>query len=462
MNWTKIETAIRLALEGLNNDLGIKDTSEYPLAFHVGMPEGHPYPNGHIGFRFCRFAATGLPGMRLDTAKCSIDDHRIRLCMEWKEIVLTASYSINARKAPVIDLDTAGTLLEWGDQRDLLKTAGAPAGKAPNLDPKEQTQFLDTARTQRTRLMDTPNGRQLMGIYNEHNEVYHEVFTNSEATRDTWVAGGATAQMARDTHEAVQDNGVVNSATKTYPGHVTYNANAFVQQLNICVNTAGADPNFDPWDPHAKPDPKSKYIKASLAALNFGKAVKTTGNDNRTVTPLTSEQVYTQMNSYTQAPPRTEIGELQNILSQGANGAGAEAATEKGWLILDEEQRKMVRRWIHLNIREKAERERTESSPLWEGGCTARFGPVFCTMDLLFPSEEGVAAAGEAEIKCAELHVPVFELDVDDAAWTGPAADVARDRLARLYFVKSLIRHQVVSGISTMTTLAVKKAFNPA
>lgn len=455
VRWKKMDPAIRKALRNERHTLRIKDTAEYPLAFNVEMPEGHPYRNANISFRFDHFIGSGMSNTRIDKDRSFVDGDGIRICLEWKEIKIKAKYAINVREAPLIDLDTAGTLLAFNDQRDLLLTAGADAGNAPGLQPEEQQAFLDNARKQRTRLMDTPNGQQLMGIYNEHNEVYNEVFVNSEAARTTWQADGATAEMAKDTHAAVQNNGVVNSGSRTYAGGVSYNSNAFVQQLNICVNTANADPDFNPWDPNAKPDPNSKYIKASLAALSFGKAVNTTGNDDKKVTPLKAEDVYTHVNNFAQPAPKTDIGELQNILSQGNNPAGGDEAAEKGWMILDEEQRKMVRRWIHMGIRQKANAKSSPSSPLWEGDCTAFIRNSSVMIDLAY--QPGNA---KADLKSTRPDLPVFEFEIDDAAWTGTAATIVRERLGRLYFIKSLIASQVAAGIRTIAALAVADAFN--
>jgi hypothetical protein len=269
-----------------------------------------------------------------------------------------------------------------------------------------------------------------------------------------WNADGVTALMAKDTHSAVLNNTDVNPTDKTYGGQ-TYNGNAFVQQLNICVNTVNIDPSFDPWDPNSQPDPDSKYIKASLAALSFGKVVNTTGNDGKTVTVLSPDDIYGHVNQFSQAPPTTSMEELQNILAQGSGDAGADEAAENGWIVLDEEQRRMVKRWIHLGVREKANEKSNISKPLWKGGASATIKHTTMVLQLLLQP-----GASQPVVKEMSVNLPAFELDIDDRGWTGATAGIVRDRLGRLHFVKSLVAEQIISGIKTMAAVAATRVFN--
>jgi hypothetical protein len=248
----------------------------------------------------------------------------------------------------------------------------------------------------------------------------------------------------------VNTNNVVNPKSKTYGKGVTYNGNAFVQQLNLVVNTASTDPKFNPWDPKAKPNPDSKYTKASLAALSFGKAVSTTGNTNKQVTELTSEQVYKQVDKFDQEPPQSSVPELQNVLKQGMSGAGADEANENGWVILDEEQRNMVRLWVHSNIREKANAKKIVSEPLWSGSCHASIRGVEVSLDIMMNPE-----TRELDIKNTSILLPVFEFEITDSTWTGKIAEVVRERLSQIYFVKSLIHQQVEAGLKSLLQVSV-------
>lgn len=120
---------------------------------------------------------------------------------------------------------------------------GAGDDSDPSSDNKQEI-YLAQAREQRARLMDTPNGQKLMGLYNEHNEVYDEAFKNQALLRRHWKAEGATANMADDTHQAIKNNDVVNKKDKKYKNGLGYNANAFTQQLNVAVGTAMSESQF--------------------------------------------------------------------------------------------------------------------------------------------------------------------------------------------------------------------------
>jgi hypothetical protein len=438
MSTNHLESQIRAALAASPAQLLLGAIDDVPLAFHVPLP-GQAFGNGHLSIRFDQLALTGLGDVRLASAARA---GGATITVRWPRAELVGAYAVTALPAPRLDLDTGGTMLD--DDDDIEPGGGGGAQEAP-LDPATRDAMLDNARAQRTRLMDDPNGQALMSHYDEHNEIYNTVFVTSAAARGAWAANGATKAMALDTHAAVDANGTVNDPTRTYGTQgVTYNENAFNQQLQIVVNTIATDPNFDPFDPNAKLDPDSPYTKASLAALTFGNAVGQTGNSKATVTPLARDAVYGAVQTGTTPTPAT-VDELQNIINQGAQpGGGAAAlAAARGWRVLDEDDRAKVRRYLRVAAQERAERLTRPRLVLWAGACGAELLDVEAELEV-----EAADGPGGLRLTACALRLPAFGFAIDDAAWDGDAATVARQRLARLYFVRSLIADHVQGALA--------------
>ncbi|WP_346882206.1 hypothetical protein [uncultured Algibacter sp.] len=460
-HWNQLEHHVQKALAERKTAFSIKDTNEFPLAFNTKMPNGFGYEKGHISFLFKDFTCSGLDNMQLIKNKSVKKDGKkyIHLCLD--NLKVKGHYEIKSKYAPSIDIDTAGSMLNYQDE-SLAKMAGADSADGTKITPTEAEGYLDNAREQRTRLMNQPNGQKIMASYNEHNEVYNEVFVKSAATRTTWNAQGATAEMAKHTNDATASKNndiIINSNDKLYAGGVTYDSNAFVQKLNIVVNTISTDPKFNPWDPNAKPNPDSKYTKASLAALSFGKAVKTTQkidkNNPKKITgdeipEFTSEGVYTYINDFSGTPPEATGAELENIIKQGMSGGGADEAAENNWYILNEEQRKMVRRWIHENALEQEFDKNNISQTFLEGDCYSSIDNVEVQIEIDLEAKQGT-------LPNIDVVLPVFEFDIDDSHWTGKIASVLRERLSHIYFIKSLIHHQIEAGIKKIVETEVVK-----
>jgi len=301
--------------------------------------------------------------------------------------------------------------------------------------------------------MDTPGGRELMKTYNEHNEVYNHVFNVSPAARVSWYANGVTTVMARDTDAALKTNEVINSPTKKYGGK-SYNANAIIQQLNIFSNTLIADPDFDVTDPDAEPNPDSKYFKAAAAALSFGKAVDgNTHNNDKKITPLTSNDVYAHVNGANGMMPVVTVAEVMNVFSQANGTGGADEAESNGWLVLDEQQRKLVQMWQVQAVEQKVLQANSAAVALWEGSCDAEIHNTAIDMELSINP-----VTKQVTIDKTNISLPAFEFDIDDSSWTGKAAELIRERISQLYFIKSLISRQIEHGIETMINQSVLTA----
>jgi len=433
-----------LATLAASGELRLPDLPDFPLAFNVALPPGLRSPNGHIGIRFSDLVVNGVGSARVDAARSSVDGDRMVAWLEWDELCVEGRYGLVAKPAPVIKMDTGGSLLDYDDND--IRPAGAT--NVTPLDPAQQAAMLDQARQQRTRLMDHPNGVELMNHYNEHNEVFNTVFATSAAARAAWAADGATKDMAVHTHTAVGSSAHAASVVNPLANQATfgaqkvpYNNNAFVQQLQITVNTIAADPNFDPFDPNATPDPNSKFTKASLAALTFGSAVGQTGNTKSAIKPLTADQVHASVQTGAR-PKGATLDELNNFLQQGTQpgGAAAAVAAARNWRVLDEQDRRLVRHHLYATAKERAETAIVKAETLWSGACGARISRASAC--LTFELGE------RPRLVSATVELPAFEFELDDSAWSGQAADMARERLAAVSFIRSLLRERIETGLT--------------
>jgi hypothetical protein len=62
----------------------------------------------------------------------------------------------------------------------------------------------------------------------------------------------------------------------------------------------------------------------------------------------------------------------------------------------------------------------------------------------------------------ARVALPAFELDIDDAAWTGETGRVARQRLGRMFFIGSLLRDLVAGRLEGALRDSVPGAYQAA
>ncbi|GAB5447539.1 hypothetical protein [Gymnodinialimonas sp.] len=426
---TKEFTAAMAAQIGPGNALHLHDFAEFPLSRNVALPEDMPFDLGHVGMAFHQLAlGTDTPV----TVRPDGDEIEV----EFGRLTLSGVYRLAAKKAMKLDMDTAGTLMDFPE--DGPAAGAVDAGLTP-LDPEQNAAMLDQARAQRTKLRETPNGQAMVDVFNEHNEAFNTVFVNNSTLRDLWRAGGATQNMAVDTSDAVKNDTVVNSSEAKYNNgvsNVTYNGNAFVQQINVTLGAILEE--GDPTDENFEPDPDSPFTKAALAALTFGNAVGATGNDKSEVNELNATGIHTKVQTGTK-PPEASSAQLANAIGQGlAQGGGAAAAEarERNWPVLDEEDRAHVRKVLYLMTREKFERENAHPEALWSGACSAILDGV--TARLSYDSRGALKA---------DVTLPAFLVDLDDSRWHGETADVIRERLRDMYFVRRMMQEGIRAGL---------------
>lgn len=442
---TQAFTTALAARMGPGKALPLRDFTEFPLARNVALPDDMPFDLGHVGMGFHQLAlGTDAPARVSDTS----DGVEIA----FGRLSLSGVYRLAAKKAMKIDLDTAGTLLDFPEGGP---AAGADDADVTPLDPERNAEMLDQARQQRTKLRETPNGQAMVDTFNEHNEAFNTVFVNNGTLRNLWRAGGATQNMALDTSDAVKNDKVVNSSEAKYNNgvaDVTYNGNAFVQQINVTLAAILEEGN--PMDPNFEPNPDSPFTKAALAALTFGNAVSQTGNGKSDVTELTASGVYTHVESGAKPAPATSE-QLTNAIVQGMSQDGGAAATaearERDWPVLDEEDRAHVRRVLYEMTREKFERENAHPVAFWSGACSAVLEGVTATL-----------TRGSDGTLRAEVTLPAFLVDLDDSRWHGTAAETLRERLRDMYFVRRMMQEGIRTGLRRLIEDSAGEAARPA
>ena len=433
------------------------DTSAYPLARTVQMPQGHKYPSGLLQFSFRDIHCTGMKKLRTNLNDYRIKGRKIHMKFTLDALEIKGSYSLDAQNDPEISMDTAGNLMDTPRRAYIPLPAGADPAE-PTLSDEQQAAYLDQAREQRSTLMNTPNGPELMSVYNEHNEQYNQAFLTNAQLRDVWKADGTTAQMAADTSDALKTGGVINPKDKKYANNQSYNANAFKQQMNIAVATVMLDENFDPYgsDP---PNPNTPSYKAAMATINFKKAVNTTDNHDANTTEMTSDQVYSSIKKHTGGMPTSSNDELNRLLMQGIQPAGNDEGTEASGQVIDEEDRRRIRLIIESSLRNRMESANRQLDHLWQGVCDALVQDT--EVQVVLTVKTG-ADRVEFEVTDVRIELPPFDMHIDDSQWSGPAGDIARKRLSRAYFIRSLLHHHLVDKLKETLTNSLTNALEYA
>jgi hypothetical protein len=433
------------------------DTPPYPLAKTVQMPEGHTYKTGLLRLSFRDIHCTGAKKLRAGSGDYQVEEQKIRMKFTLDTLNLKGTYFIDTQNDPEISIDTAGNLMELPKHAHTPLPGGADPGESSFSD-EQQAAYLDQAREQRATLMQTPNGPELMSVYNEHNEQYNQAFLTNEQLRDIWKANGVTAEMAADTSEALKNGTVINPHAKKYSNNETYNKNAFKQQMNVAVATLMLDEDFDPYgsDP---PNPNTASYKAAMATVNFKKAVNTTGNNDTGITEVTSGDVYGIVKNHSGAMPTSTNEELNRLIAQGIQPAGNDEGTDTSGPVIDEEDRRRIRLIIESGLRNRMKSMNNVSEPLWQGDCSALIQGTEAQIELDIQSHEGRL---QFQLADAQIELPVFDMHIDDSQWSGPAGEIARKRLSRAYFIRGLLHHQLADKLKEVISTSVVKAFEYA
>lgn len=455
-DWKALEAKLILGLQQEQGNPLLRDTPFYPLALYADMPEHIGFESGHLSFRFKDFALTSLQDITLDTAACTREDNRMDVAVKLSQLGLQAQYEINARYAHKPGMDTGGNMRPLDEQSAQVAGAGASltSGVSP-LSPDEVDAMVGQARGQRESIQGTVHGPSLLSTYNTHSESYNSAFVTSANLRTLWAASGATTQMSRDTHDALNNNEVVNSPTKIYANNLTYNLTAANQQANVAIalKMMSIQAKREGNDALAK-----QYSDAAIASASFKETVNTTGTDGKQPGNMTGNQVYEQLNDQSARMIKLSEDEFNNMLDQSIeedpNGGGADAeALRNGWRILHNDERRMIREKMFLFEEELLALKNVEPAILWSGDCRAAFSNTEALLTMMYDEQ-----AAAWNVTDATVNLPAFALELDDASWTGKVADVVRERLANVHFVKSLLQNKIQTILQDTIGQAAIKA----
>jgi hypothetical protein len=445
-DWKSLETKLSAGLKQEHNSIRLNDTPFYPLAFHAEMPENVEFENGHLSFRFRDFSLNALNNAALNTSACSNNGNELTIAMRLNDADLKGRYEINTKYAGKITLDTGGNM------RELNEAFAHEAGSADNgVQPMSQPEIdamVTQARSQRDPIQGTVHGPNLMSAYNEHSESYNTAFVTSANLRTLWAAGGATTQMSRDTNDALNNSTVVNSPDKLYANGLTYNYNAASQQSNVAIALRIMAIQAKREGNTAL---ETKYNDAAKAAASFNETVNQTGSDGTQPAHLNGPQVYDKLNDTTMSMIQLSDEQFNNMIDQATDedskegGAAAAAAVQNGWRILNGDERKMIREKMFLFQEELTVIKDIQPELLWAGDCHADLKELEATITLTYNKDTAAW-----NVKESQVTLPGFYIEIDDKNWKGKTADIVRERLANMHFVKSLLQNKIQSGIQSI------------
>ncbi|WP_148587803.1 hypothetical protein [Streptomyces sp. WAC01526] len=437
--------------------LHLADTPGYPLARSVEMPGTLDYPTGSLSFRLgaLRLRAEGQPEALAEETRGGTRRivHRIPV------LALTGRYALDARPDEIREIDTAGNLSPLSEEaRRPTLPAGARA-VAPNH-PDEETVRRWTARADahRTKLMKTENGRQVLIHHGTHNESYYDIFNGNSSVSSTlrkkWAEKGVTQRMSEHTYGTTDPD----EATGARPSggdqqpvndwedpqeHVKYNAHAWQQRTTVQTALTTEAARIQQKEPA-----KAQRLRdAATAAEGFSKSVQDTGNDGSRTTPMTQDNVYTTIDQHPGEMPAVSPEEMAryNGLAAFTDGevqalpADQEVRPEEpeGWIALSDEERTIIQEFGAAAYHDEAIQGPQATDTLHTGACTARLEDVRIVTRL---APDGAPADVTVEL-------PDLVLSIDDEEWRGTAADVARERLAAMRFVHTLLQDTVAETV---------------
>lgn len=294
------------------------------------------------------------------------------------DLRISGNYVVVATGLAECALDTAGALsfLPGGLDANAEESVSAEAtvsltaDSSPTLDD-----YLTAATNQRTRLWQTPNGGQLMDKYYDHNEVYNWMFQNDPSVQYSWQLP-ENKQFMQQTYQASGSPSTTPVNGGTYNDmerneSTSYNKNAFNQQITITFSALGWARN----PPSGGSVTPQQFTDAANAAASFGSdQVKSTGNTETEVTPMTFDDVYNHVSNYQQS---------------AAIKAASESPLTLETLVLTDSQRKHLKR-VHEGVAARATLDSSSdgNATLVQGtfGLVISGGQLTLDADLTFPN----------------------------------------------------------------------------
>ncbi|GAA3030148.1 hypothetical protein GCM10020000_03500 [Streptomyces olivoverticillatus] len=162
---------------------------------------------------------------------------------------------------------------------------------------------------------------------------------------------------------------------------------------------------------------------------------------------MTQDNVYTAIDQHSGEMPAVSPDEMAryNGLAAFTDGEVQALPAEQedqpeepeDWIALSDEERTIIQEFGAAAYHDEALEGPQATDTLHAGACTARLEDVRITTRL---TPDGAPADVTVEL-------PDLALNVDDEEWRGTAADVARERLAAMRFVRTLLQDAVAETV---------------
>jgi hypothetical protein len=416
----------------LPRQLDIDNIPALPLAKALDMPPQAGFARGDLGIKLgsLRVALDGEQSLRIELAGVEPEQGTVELRVSG--LRLSGTQEVQGTQIWESEIDGAGTGLRHGARM---------RGGADD-DTDNHPTWIATANRQRAALQNSPsgNGATLLSTYSTHRAAFTDVFTSKHTRlfQNGW-AYGPVPDMAQDTNDSVNSNGVINSSTKIY-GTTTYNGNAQSQQLALVTALTTLAAQANPGNPK---DPNNPYNQAAASVATFASSIMQNTNVGQLtdVPEHNSDQVYAIVANGKPAPA-VSVEDVHTLLN--GNPIGGRDAEGNAWtMVLSEDERAFVRRMQADYAEHIARLDAIRPVPLAQGGLRATLD---CFVALRFAHDEG-----SLRLLDGRVELDGFDLDFDDSGWDAALgtglAQAAREALGQARFIKSLLHDRVADTL---------------
>ncbi len=316
-----------------------------------------------------------------------------------------------------------------------LKMAGLALKSIDRRCAPGADQYVTQAQAYQSQLVNTDNGRLMVGTYYDHNEAYCQIFTNTLFLKQ-WqthqTEGQNTAQFAAQTYNASLSGSINTVSVNGQPnsqGNSPYNLHAFYMQL-LVVATCNAQCN----------------CKAALAASNFQGVTQP-----QSLTAQTVSNVINIVNTSTPPAPPSPPQDCTPSPGVNCNSSSTSTSTpalaEPAWM---EELRALAAPVIveiqkeEDDVRRGIKLRETTGLPI-----PGYFRDYVSTPELTLTGKVHQAENGDPVVEFTGASGSAPEVNVKLGAFPGTLFPDVEAALARSNFLKSVLGARIVSTIGS-------------
>lgn len=383
----------------------ISECGPYSLRHHIDLPGSQI--GGELLLSLNELSVTPVS---LASVESGFDKRQLKVTLN--PAALKGRYELFCLENPRVTMDTGG----------LLGRLPSTNGEAPPEWTEERYFRFVQLEQERANLNETANGRELVGRYNEHNDAYHDVFTQNEQLRKHWEEDGATEEMGIYTSAALKNGSVINPADRGFGSkNASYNSTSFAQSLYLYFACMGGG-----------------FEEAGIAALTFKDMIETeTGNTDSETVGLTRSQVYATVNN---ASRRSRV-EGPNAKTLALHSAFSKIVTQetvtdhdidffaRNGYVMDPETHQRLKAIYQAGVRQRDPKQRIEVS-------SANFEVNLAQSEFDYVLTEQPDGALTVKLRATTLRIPELPL------CTGPASD------ANTCFIRGLLIDRISSQLT--------------